>query len=159
MSDDEKVVESPKKKRRGWMFLVPLVLVLAGAPGAYFWAQHSKASGGSGGDAAKADHSGALPLDPFTVNLADKEASRFLRITISLVVNDAEQLDDLRKDSLKLARVRSELLELLTQQTSDKLVSKEGKDELKRAIAQRAATTLQPLKVTDVLFSDFVVQF
>ncbi len=155
MSDDEKVSEAPKKKRRTWM-LVPLVLVLCGAPGAYFWAQHSKASGG--GD-AKADHSGVLPLDPFTVNLADKEASRFLRITMSLVVNDSDQLDDLRKDALKLARVRSELLELLTQQTSDHLVSADGKAQLKHAIAQKASAALQPLKVTDVLFSDFVVQF
>jgi flagellar FliL protein len=154
MSDDEKVSEAPKKKRRSWM-LVPLVLVLCGAPGAYFWAQHSKASGGD----AKAEHSGVLPLDPFTVNLADKEASRFLRITMSLVVNDSDQLDDLRKDALKLARVRSELLELLTQQTSDHLVSTDGKAQLKHAIAQKASAALQPLKVTDVLFSDFVVQF
>jgi len=157
MSDDEKASgESPRKKRRSRWILAPLVLLLCGAPGAYYWAQHAK---GAAGDGSRNEHSGVLPLDPFTVNLADKEASRFLRITMALVINDADQLDDLKKDALKLARVRSELLELLTQQTSDHLVSSEGKVELKHAIAQRASAALQPLKVTDVLFADFVVQF
>ena len=35
----------------------------------------------------------------------------------------------------------------------------DGKNELKHAIAERATDALKPLKVTDVLFSDFVVQF
>jgi flagellar protein FliL len=159
MSDEEKATEAPRKKRRSKLLLfAPIVLLLAGVPaGAYVWMQHRSANGN--GAVAKPDHSGVLPLDPFTVNLADKDSPRFLRITMSLVVDDRDQVEDLRKDALKQARLRSELLELLTQQTADTLVSPDGKNKLKQAIAQRAAGILQPLKVTDVLLADFVVQF
>jgi flagellar protein FliL len=165
MSDEEKSTEEAPKKRRKrgkLVLLAPLVLLLAGVPaGAYWWNQRAKAAANGGGsaEAAKPDHSGVFPLDPFTVNLADKEANRFLRITMSLVIEDGEAIEDLRKNAVKVARLRSELLELLTQQTADHLNSPEGKTELKHTIAQRASTTLQPLKVTDVLFADFVVQF
>jgi flagellar FliL protein len=159
MSDDEKVAEAPKRKKRSKvMLLAPIVLLLAGVPGGAYWWMHRHAGGGAP-DAPKPDHSGVLPLDPFTVNLADKESPRFLRITMSLVLEDGEAIEDLKKNALKLARVRSELLELLTQQTSDRLVAPDGKNELKRAIATHASTVLQPLKVTDVLLADFVVQF
>jgi flagellar FliL protein len=163
MSDDEKTTEeAPKKNKRRskLLWLAPLVLLLTGVPaGAYWWNQRAKAAANGGGAEAKPDHSGVLPLDPFTVNLADKESPRFLRITMSLVIDDRDAIEDVRKDALKNARLRSELLELLTQQTADHLVSPDGKTELKQAIARRATTTLQPLKVTDVLLADFVVQF
>jgi len=67
--------------------------------------------------------------------------------------------EELKKDALKQAQLRSSLLELLTQQLAEHLNSPEGKAELKKAIAARASESLKPLKVTDVLFSDFVVQF
>jgi flagellar FliL protein len=165
MSDEEKPTdEAPKKKKRRskLVWLAPLVLLLAGVPAGAYWWQRAKAANSSGGataEAAKPDHSGVLPLDPFTVNLADKDSPRFLRITMSLVIEDGEAIEEQRKNAVKQARLRSELLELLTQQTADHLTSTEGKTELKHAIAQRASTTLQPLKVTDVLFADFVVQF
>jgi flagellar FliL protein len=162
MSDEDKAVaETPKKKKRSkLMLLAPVVLLLAGVPGGAYWWMHRHTGGGApGAEAPKPDHSGVLPLDPLTVNLADKESPRFLRITMSLVIEEGEEIEELKKNALKLARVRSELLELLTQQLSDHLVAPEGKNELKRAIAQRASKVLQPLKVTDVLLADFVVQF
>jgi flagellar protein FliL len=164
MSDAEKTTTEaapPKKKRRKLLWLAPLVLLLAGVPtGAWFWMQHraaAKAEGG--GEASKPDHSGAMALEPFVVNLADKETRTFLRITMSLVIDDGDQIEELRKDTLKQARLRSSLLELLSLQLADHLASPDGKKELKHAIAERATDVLKPLKVTDVLFSDFVVQF
>ena len=164
MSDSEKTTEAPKKKKRSKLLLLaPLVLVLAGIPaGAYFWMHRNAGTPGEGG-AAGAEHKpenlGVMPLDPFTVNLADKETPRFLRVTVQLVLPEKDVIDELRKDSLKQAQLRSSLLELLTQQLADHLNSPEGKVELKKAIAARASEALKPLKVTDVLFSDFVVQF
>jgi flagellar FliL protein len=162
MSDTEKTPEAPKKKKRSKLLLLaPLVLVLAGVPaGAYFWMHRGAANGEGGGAAAqKPENLGVMPLDPFTVNLADKEAPRFLRLTVQLVLNEKSEIEELRKDALKQAQLRSSLLELLTQQLAEHLNSPEGKAELKKAIAARATEALKPLKVTDVLFSDFVVQF
>jgi flagellar FliL protein len=164
MSDTEKTptTEAPKKKKRSKLLLLaPLVVVLAGVPaGAYFW-MHRGAANGEGGaaPAEKPENFGVMPLDPFTVNLADKEAPRFLRVTVQLVINEKSAIEELKKDALKQAQLRSSLLELLTQQLAEHLNSPEGKAELKKAIAARASESLKPLKVTDVLFSDFVVQF
>jgi flagellar FliL protein len=167
MSDSEKPKEAPaKKKRSKLLLLAPLVLVLAGVPaGAYFWMQRKagaaadKKEGGGEHEAAKPDHGGVMPMDPFTVNLADKDSPRFLRITMALVIDDKDAIEELQKDALKQARLRSALLEFLAQQMAEHLTSPDGKAELKHAIAERATDALKPLKVTDVLFSDFVVQF
>jgi flagellar FliL protein len=161
MSDTEKTPEAPKKKKRSKLLLLaPLVLVLAGVPaGAYFWMHRGAANGEGGAAAQEPENLGVMPLDPFTVNLADKEAPRFLRLTVQLVLNEKSEIEELRKDTLKQAQLRSSLLELLTQQIAEHLNSPEGKAELKKAIAARASEALKPLKVTDVLFSDFVVQF
>jgi flagellar FliL protein len=163
MSDEKTPETAPKKKRRKLLWLAPLVLLLAGVPaGAYFWMHRAAVNAGEGGggkEPAKPDHSGVMPIEPFTVNLADKDTPRFLRITMSLVIDNKDEIEELRKDALKQARLRSSLLELLTQQLADHLTSPDGKTELKHAIAERATDALKPLKVTDVLFSDFVVQF
>jgi flagellar FliL protein len=167
MSDAEKTTEAPKKKKRSKLLLLaPLVLLLAGVPaGAYFWMQHKAAAaakaegGGKAEEPAKPDNSGVMPLEPFTVNLADKDSPRFLRITITLVIDQKDEIEEVRKDALKQARLRSSMLELLAQQIAEHLTSPDGKNELKHAIAERATDALKPLKVTDVLFSDFVVQF
>ena len=78
---------------------------------------------------------------------------------MQLVLNEKSAIEELKKDALKQAQLRSSLLELLTQQMAEHLNSPEGKTDLKKAIAARATESLKPLKVTDVLFSDFVVQF
>jgi flagellar basal body-associated protein FliL len=57
------------------------------------------------------------------------------------------------------AKIRSAILERLAQETSDQLVTPEGKAALKKVIAEEAAHAAHELKVTDVLFSEFVVQF
>ena len=54
--------------------------------------------------------------------------------------------------------MRSAILEVLTTKTSDTLVTADGKTALKEAIAKRSSEVLE-LEVTDVLFTDFVVQF
>jgi flagellar FliL protein len=102
---------------------------------------------------------GLLSLEPFVVNLADEGGSRFLRVSVRLVVETPEQAEHVQKNEVVLVRVRSTILELLTQQTADHVVTAEGKAALKQAIAERAAAVLDGAKVTDVLFSDFVVQF
>jgi len=102
---------------------------------------------------------GIVTFEPFVVNLADSNASRFLRISIQLVVKDAEEAESIQKKPAALMSTRSAILEVLTTQTSDTLVTREGKAALKKEIADHAGRVLEDTKVIDVLFSDFVVQF
>jgi len=169
MADNERDMSTapppaPAKKRgrARWFLLALLVLLLGGgaAGGAWWWKSRAQAADAAhAGPETIGEHSGVLRLEQFTVNLADREASRFLRVSVHLVVSDGSEIEALQKHELKVMRVRSAVLELLTVQTSDRVVTPEGKAALKQAIAARTSAILTPVKVIDVLFSDFVVQF
>jgi flagellar basal body-associated protein FliL len=81
---------------------------------------------------------------------------------MTLLLWDEMQAAELKEDAVSGARIRSAILELLSLQYAAPLVTPEGKDELKKAIAERATEALghgeHALKVTDVLFVEFVVQ-
>ena len=93
------------------------------------------------------------------VNLADSNVSRFLRVSLQLVVGDEAQAEKLKESKVALMQARSAILELLTMQKSDTLVTAEGKAALRAAIVERVSEAVKPSEVVDVLFSDFVVQF
>jgi flagellar FliL protein len=98
-------------------------------------------------------------MDPFVVNLADGGGTRFLRVNLSLVVEDNASAREIVEKEVVRAQIRSALLERLALETADQLVTPEGKKELKKAVAEQATHSAHGLKVSDVLFSEFVVQF
>ena len=102
---------------------------------------------------------GLLTFEPFMVNLADEGGTRFLKTNIALVVEDAATAKELEESPVVKSRVRSDILELLTEQQAPALVTPEGKQALKLGIKERVAPLLAHEQVIDVLFSEFVVQF
>ncbi len=141
------------------ILIVVVVLLLGGGAGGFFWwrSTHRAPEAAAAAPAAPLG-SAIVPLEPFMVNLADTEASRFLRIAVRLVVDEESDAAEIEKDPLRLARVRSAILEVLTTQRSSVLVTPEGKTALKHALTERSTAVLN-LEVRDVLFTDFVVQF
>jgi flagellar FliL protein len=157
-----------KKSKKGFLMIVILLLVAAGGGGGayFFYFKAPKAHAKT----VEAEHEpepepepegpkGIVPMEPFVVNLADAGAARFLRANLSLIVSDEEHAKELEENEVDKARIRSTILELLAQQHADKLVTPEGKDELKKTIAERVAHAVHGMKVADVLFSEFVIQF
>ena len=154
---------APPEKKKGKRLLlmlgiVFLVLAIGGGGAAAFFLRRGPAHEGAAKPAKPVEH-GLLTLEPFVVNLADAGGSRFLRVSVRLVLDSLEGAEKVQKNDVALVRVRSAVLELLTQQTADALVTAEGKAALKKLIGARADAVLDDTKVTDVLFSDFVVQF
>jgi flagellar protein FliL len=151
-----------KKPRRG-LFIIAAValLVLLGGGGAAYW-MYAKAPA-DGEAKAEAEEEAVPPavveLEPFVVNLADPGGSSFLRVNLSLVVKDEEQAKLFEEEAVTKMKVRSALLELLALQTGDALITPAGKSALKKAIAGAAAKAAPEVHITDVLFSEFVVQF
>ncbi len=121
-----------------------------------------------------------VPLEPFTVNLADKEVDRFAQIGVTLEVADAHMADQLKA---YMPAIRSNVLMVLSHKTSAELLTREGKEKLAREILREsvrpmgieleeeeeedpAATSKKKKKkkktvespVTQVLFSTFIVQ-
>jgi flagellar FliL protein len=160
--------EAAPKPRRWlkWTVLGVIALLLLGGGGTGFYLWRARAAAAEGGEGASHDAArpsahgaGVLALEPFVVNLADGEGSRFLRVNLRLLVDDGEAAETIQEDEVAMLKVRSGILELLSAQTSGALVTPEGKAALKAAIASRATESLDKVKVTDVLFSEFVVQF
>jgi len=134
-----------------------LVVALVGG-GAYWWKARAAAPEGEAAKEEDAER-GIVKLEPFVVNLSDVGTSRYLRVTIELLVKDAEVAEELEKNRVSLTQARSAILELLTTQTSTELVKTEGKAALRASIKEAVSHAVNHLEVFDVLFSDFVVQF
>lgn len=79
------------------------------------------------------------PLEPFTVNLADKEAERYAQVGITL-----ELVDATTEASLKtfMPAVRNNILMLLAHKTSAELLERDGKEKLAREVAREASRGL-----------------
>jgi len=82
-----------------------------------------------------------VPLEPFVVNLADREADRFAQIGITLEVADAHVGDEIKA---YMPAIRNNVLLLLAHKTSEELMEPEGKEELAREVRREA---LRPMGI------------
>jgi len=156
-----KIVEPARKKGRSVILLALVGLVVMGGAGGgvWWWFQRGTAVAEAAPNEPALEKRGLLTFEPFMVNLADEGGTRFLKATIALVVEDEAVAKQLEEAAVVKSRVRSDILELLTEQQASALVTPEGKESLKSAIKARTAQALESKKVIDVLFSEFVVQF
>lgn len=76
------------------------------------------------------------PLDPFTVNLADKETERYAQIALSLELDTAKTADTVKAF---MPAIRNNILMVLAHKTSTEILAAEGKTRLAGEI-QRAAS-------------------
>ena len=154
---------APKKSRKGLLIVLTLVVILLlGGGGGAYWFMFRGTGAAEAAEAAPPPPpapTGVIPLEPFVVNLADPAGSRFLRVTLSLVVADEDIAHEVEEDEVIVLRVRSAILELLAQKEAGELVTPEGKAALKKSIAEGVKHAAHELEVADVLFSEFIVQF
>ena len=142
------------------------VLVLAGTGGGgYWWWAHRAPADPKAAEAAGKEEShtpedaGVVGFEPFVANLADEGGTRFLRASLKLVVAGAETAKEVEENPVEHAQLQSAVLEILTVHTAEQLVTPDGKQALKKEILEKTAHLLHKAKVTDVLFTEFVVQF
>lgn len=149
--------EKPKKKGKKLLLIViALVVLIAGAGGAYFFlidkgAQHGKSSAKD----SKESQGVNFALEPFVVNLMDQGGTKYLKVSIQLELSDAKLTEQAKN---KTPQLRDAIITLLTNKTSDELVTPEGKLLLKDEIKQRAEQILGEGTVRNVYLTDFVMQ-
>ena len=155
--------EAPKKGNKKLIIIVAAVAVLlAGGGGAFFMmkkkadAEAAAAAEGEDGEAehakpakqakkpdhGKDEHKGPptfVPLEPFIVNLADKEGERFAQVGISLQVDDPKIGEEMKG---YMPAIRNSVLLLLSHKTSAELLSIEGKQKLAEEIRRDAARAM-----------------
>lgn len=149
----------PKKSKKKLIIIIAaaaLVLGGAGGGGYYFLvkkgadaAAAAAAEEEEGDDAApakKVAHKAAkdshrtpptyVPLDPFVVNLADKDADRFAQIGVTLQVDDTKFADEMKT---YMPAIRNGILMVLAHKTSTELLQRSGKQALADEIMREAA--------------------
>jgi len=177
---------APKKSKSKMMLIIILLLVVvAGAGGFFGWKHfnsakadttaHSAASGHDeeeSGDEEKlkkgkkkkkekehGDEGATVNFEPFLVNLADKEASRYVKTSIRLLVANKESAETIAKGETLMPRMRDTILTLLSTKTAEEMTSNEGKEKLKKEILEKVNEYLPEEGAEEVFFTDFVVQF
>ena len=152
--------DAGKKKGKGKLLIIlvaALVLALGGGGAAYFFmgrgdaakgkrpsrrptatttapASTATTAGGAASEEGEAHEPAVVALPTFTVNLADKDASRYLRTTLSLLIPDPEKAGELSgggehggRQPVRIAMARSAILELLSTKSAEELTTAEGK--------------------------------
>ena len=142
------------KKKLIIIIAAVLVLVLAGGGAAMVLLKKKPAEGeedADGGPAkteaaepAKAKHDPKHPptfvlLDPFTVNLADKESERYAQIGVTLEIDDAKTADELKT---YMPAIRNNILMVLAHKTAAEMLTREGKEKLAKSILYAAVRPL-----------------
>lgn len=180
LNAEEQEKQEPKKARGGFLLKVltiALVVVgssVIGAASSWFFAARLAIPAGVKAVEAKAEaeaedpetakfneaveNGAVVPLEPFVVNLADPDASRFLRITVKLMVDDKHAVEELIASQTILSKVRDVILELLTQKTSADLLTQEGKKALRQEIHHKIEVYFKEPKLIDVMFTELVLQ-
>ena len=162
---DTAAPEAPAKpKSRLPLMAGAAVVVLAGAGGGYWWWSHRapvdpKAAAVAKEEEHAADDAGIVGFEPFVANLADEGGTRFLRANLKLVIAGAEKAKEVDENAVQKAKLQSAILETLTVHTAEQLVTPDGKAALKKEILEKTGHVMHSAKVTDVLFTEFVVQF
>jgi len=152
--------KAPAPKKGGAFKLVALgalVLIAGGGAGAW-WLMRGTAAKAEEKEVS-AEKRGLVPFETFLVNLADAGGTRFLKLNVQLVLASVEEGKKVEETPVLMAKLRSTILELLTEQQAPALITAEGKQTLKKSIQEKSAEVLHDYKVIDVLFSEFVVQF
>jgi flagellar FliL protein len=104
------------------------------------------------------EHGAVVPLEPFVVNLADQDSARYLRIKVSLMVDDKAKIKEILENQALTQKVRDVILETLTRKTSHDLINEEGKKKLRAEIQEGVGHYFKEPKLTDVMFTEFVIQ-
>jgi flagellar FliL protein len=146
MSDAaEKPAEAaPKKSKKTLIIALAAVLLLGGGGGGAAWWFLGRGEPDEKALAAAAEEKRKaarlfLTLEPFVVNLADRESERYAQIGIVLEV---EGKDANQKITDKMPAVRNEILLLISSKQAQDLITREGKVLLAGEIALAAARPL-----------------
>ena len=159
MADDTAGPRTRAKNLAG-RILVPALALLVLAGGSVAWIFGPFGAGTSAeakGDARelRSDAGALLALDPFVVNLADEDGSRYLKATIQLEFVGTRVPNEM---NARLPQIRDLLLTLFSSKLFADVRATEGKADLREDILNRVNQALRRDLVKAVYFTEFVVQ-
>jgi flagellar FliL protein len=97
-----------------------------------------------------------VELQPYVINLADKDQARYLRLTVSVGIGSEESTE--KPGPLFTTRVRNAMLALLTTKTSEEVLTVEGKVKLRKELLRVARAASEAPKAQAIYITEFIVQ-
>ena len=155
-----------KGSAKKWIIIGVVVLVLgAGGYAAWNFLLAERFLGRHNPQAGKTEHGTAqakdekfgiiCELEPFLVNLLDREGKRYLKTTIEFEVEN----EDIKKElARRTPQLRDAILMLLTSKSFEDISKPEGKLRLKTEIIVRINQILPGAGIRTLYFTEFVVQ-
>jgi flagellar FliL protein len=154
--------DAPKKGSKKLVIIIAAVVLLlvVGGGGAFFMmkksadaaaAAEAEDEGGDHGKPAKVakkpehkkdEHAGPpafVPLDPFVVNLADRDSERYAQVGITLQVDDPKMSEEMKA---YMPAIRNAVLLILSHKSSEELLSSDGKTKLAEEVRREAARAM-----------------
>ena len=152
---DGAAVPAKKGKKKLIIIALAVLLVLAIAGGAAVFLMKKKAAAAAEAEgdepttSAKAEGHGSkpdlkhpptfLPLEPFVVNLADKDVDRYAQVGITFEVEDAKFAEQMKAF---MPAIRNGILLILAHKSSTELLDRAGKEQLSAEILRESARTM-----------------
>jgi flagellar FliL protein len=147
----EEAPPPPKGKLKKIIILVVLLVVLLGGGAFAYFALFDEPTPAKEKHVEKA----MMSLEPFLVNLADKDSRRYLKVKIDLEVENEKAVKELEKS---MPRIRDQLIFLLSSKSYQDISTPEGKLQLKKEVMARLGTLPMGKKISGAYFTEFVAQ-
>ena len=160
MADVNRAEWERSKAGSGRALLLPLGLAVLMAAGSVGCKKSPPAPNSPGKDSHPSPVKAVMHLESFVVNLADPEENRFLRVGIDLGLENPLSAKEGKggEGEVPTARIRDCILEVLATWHSDALLAPEGKQKLKDELVHALRARVPELGVSEVYFTDFLVQ-
>jgi len=149
---------SPKKGGKGKIIVVALLLLIGvGSGGAVWFFMKGKSEKTAEVEVKKKAPPVFVPLDNFTVNLADRE--HYLQVGLTFEVTDSHIADTFKQ---YMPILRSKILLLLASKVAQELGTQDGKEKLMGELVAQAKEAVPESghgsAIETVHFSSFVIQ-
>lgn len=144
----------PKGKKKLIIIIIAavLVLVLGGGGAALMMMKKGQAEAeeSAEGESAKPAKKAAakrdpaampvfVPLEPFTVNLADRNADRYAQLAVTLELDDPTLEPQLK---VYMPAIRNNILLAIADRSAGELLARDGKEQLAKRIARETSRAL-----------------
>jgi len=140
------------------MIIGGVVVLIIAAVGVYFWVSSGSKKAAAGKKPEKAAQIlSVLHLETFVVNIVDPEQKAFLRVGIDLGLDKKPGKGE-GGEAAPVPLVRDTILGVLSVQKPDDLLTPEGKRKLKEDLLHALQQRAPELGITEVYFTEFLMQ-
>ena len=94
-------------------------------------------------------------LGSLIVNLADQDAATFLKVSITLELDNQKVQQQVEQ---RLPEIKDAIISLISSKTSSEIKTPEGQEKLKEEILKRVNAILPAGGVRNVYFTEFIIQ-